>query len=600
MKCIKAGKRVSVKLNLPKDAHWSVYRLLLIDLGFDEIEHKDIFSAIRHRNIPMLLEIINRNEPRRMLECGGYDSGRGYPDTFYRNYQAGAFLKKFPFKNKGKELKEAAFRSFRAAENICLRFNSENFKGLLSLDEHHPDFLGIIEEIRNDISSLLGKVPNVDCISGHAMHGPGVSVGDAYKDGRVTCYFKYSTLPYTVTRLTLPYARSIIEDDPRWVGALDNWYRTKSSISFFEPKNLEDFWAQIFQVVDGNRVTTVPKSVLTDRTIAIEPMLNVYLQLGVDRIIRRALKYKWHYDLNDQTHNQEMARVGSITNDLCTLDLKMASETVSLKLCELLLPADWYNLLYDLRSPMGSLEGESFTYEKISSMGNGYTFALESLVFGALARCAMRRTKTFGSQSAVYGDDLIVPKPAARYLIELLNICGFTVNEDKSFLDGPFRESCGADWFRGWFMRPVFLKRRLESLQDLFYLHNALIVAESKYPWFWDVSFPKTRQWILDRIPRELRNQFRGPVSESLDTHLFLDGPYFSNSNGRYYCKIVPTVRKFNKDTDYFFRKLMVQPGKSSRPLSKWESIYLNSSGNAFDVVKRDRVLYMSSRCPLL
>jgi hypothetical protein len=100
----------------------------------------------------------------------------------------------------------------------------------------------------------------------------------------------------------------------------------------------------------------------------------------------------------------------------------------------------------DLRSPKGVLVDKSYTFEKISSMGNGFTFALESLIFGALVRCAIRRTGSV-KKSAVYGDDLIVPVTAAPYLKTLLEYFGFQLNEDKSFAAGPFRESCGKDFY---------------------------------------------------------------------------------------------------------------------------------------------------------
>jgi hypothetical protein len=58
----------------------------------------------------------------------------------------------------------------------------------------------------------------------------------------------------------------------------------------------------------------------------------------------------------------------------------------------------------------------------------------------------------------VFGDDIVVLKEAYRETVRLLNLLGFQVNEQKSFSEGPFRESCGGDYFNGHQVRGVYLK----------------------------------------------------------------------------------------------------------------------------------------------
>jgi hypothetical protein len=275
----------------------------------------------------------------------------------------------------------------------------------------HPFLGGCLDEIRLDIEKLIGSVPDYDSVEEYASHGPGTSLGPMYKEGKVTSYYKWSNLPYTVTAGALPLAKKAILADPRWIGALDYWYRHRCG-NMFAPIDMDDFWSRIFKVVDGSRITTVPKTGLTDRTIAIEPLMNVFLQLGVNRYFTRRLKKLWKYDLTDQTVNQRLAMIGALHGIYATLDLKAASDTIALMLCQLLLPPAWYDLLLDLRSPKGVLDGLIGTFEKISSMGNGFTFALESIIFGAITRHAMRRSGNRGITS-VYGDDLIVPTEVA-------------------------------------------------------------------------------------------------------------------------------------------------------------------------------------------
>jgi hypothetical protein len=549
------------------------------------------------------------------------DSLKSNSKNFFIDYQLGAFLKKFPFK--GTDTLTPAIRNFESAEEQCRLFNTENYRALLSMNKSHPDFLGVVEEIRDDVRELLGEFPPVNSIIDHAKHGPGVSLGDHYKDGCCTEYYKWSNLPYTVTQDALPYARTAIEADPRWMGALDQRYRHDKAIPLGSPICLDDFWSFVFQIVDGSRITSVPKTALTDRTIAIEPLMNVYFQLGVDHVLKVLLRKKWGYDLSSQTYNQLLALEGSIADLLATLDLKGASDTIALLCCKIVLPVAWFDLLLDLRSPQGVLVDKVYRFEKISSMGNGFTFALESLIFGALVRCAIRRTKSV-RKSAVYGDDLIVPTTAAPYLVTLLNLFGFQLNKEKSFSSGPFRESCGKDFYLGYDVRPLFLKCQLASVRDIFYVHNSLLLLEERCHWTWEMDFSKTRLLLAKYLPTNIRKQFFGPRSESLDTHLFSDAPLTEDSEtgSKVYWTIQARPKTFNPGTDFFFRKLMnqlkeiAQPWLASTPdrilnnlvinrlfgieqerLAKWDRNRKLNTGNAFDVTKRGTVLLVSTRC---
>jgi hypothetical protein len=480
------------------------------------------------------------------------------------------------------------------------------------MSEKHPDFLGVIDEIRQDISKLIGASPDFARISVSAQHGPGSSFLPLYGRNEVTSYYKWSRLPYSVTKEAYPHAKTAIESDPRWVGALQNWYREVNGIKMWEPLDEDHFWSFVIKEVDGSRITTVPKSVKTDRTIAIEPLLNVFLQLGVDRVMRQQLRIRWGYDLNSQAKNQSMAREASISDEFATVDLSAASDRISLRLCAMLLPEEWFNLLYELRSPNGVVGGSWTHFEKISSMGNGFTFALESLIFGALVRCAIRRTRSV-RESAVYGDDIVIPKGAYNYLLTLLEMSGFRVNESKTFVSGPFRESCGVDVFLGYNVRPVFLKRKLDNIPAVFYLHNRIYQLREEIAWTWGLDFKNTLGYLKGILPEGIRSQFYGPVSDSLDTHMFSERPLQKGSKGRNYWKIIPVSRTFNKGSDFFFRKLMASLAghaqvvfdgnlvawlKTERrpPDKPWEKKHQFDSGNAFDITKRGSVLYKSTR----
>lgn len=204
-----------------------------------------------------------------------------------------------------------------------------------------------------------------------------------------------------------------------------------------------------------NRVVTVPKNWKTNRTIACEPEGNLPLQLAFDEYVKLRLR-SFGINLSSQKRNQELARQGSLMGDagnsLVTIDLSQASDTLSCATVEWLLPPEWHTFLSTVRSHKGRGFGREFWYHKFSSMGNGATFTLETLIFAALCYAANATTV------CVYGDDIIVNRDALPKLRRLLTYFGFLVNEAKSYSGGPFRESCGTDWFDGRNVTPFYMR----------------------------------------------------------------------------------------------------------------------------------------------
>jgi len=220
-------------------------------------------------------------------------------------------------------------------------------------------------------------------------------------------------------------------------------------------------------VVQGSRLTTVPKNAKTDRCICIEPDLNIFIQLGIGASIRRKLRH-FGLDLKSQEGNQVLAST-AWTRDLATVDLSAASDTISHEVVRLLLPPEWVRLLEFPRCPMTNVDGDWVTLEKWSSMGNGYTFELESLIFYAVA-LAVTDVADWDSVR-VFGDDIIIPNSSMSALLRALNFLGFRVNEDKTFGKGLFHESCGTDWFMGRNVRPFFLRSDFHDLPSVCYLY---------------------------------------------------------------------------------------------------------------------------------
>ena len=228
----------------------------------------------------------------------------------------------------------------------------------------------------------------------------------------------------------------------------------------------------VFRVVPDNVMFTVPKKTDIDRCACKEPDINMWLQKGLGAFIRERLRVTG-INLNDQSINRSLARTGSFDGSLATLDLSSASDSVTRELVALLLPVNWFTILDSVRSRVTNINGEEHRNEMFSSMGNGFTFELESLLFYTLAR-ATAYFRGIKGVISVYGDDIIVPTPLYHDLVWVLKYFGFTVNSDKSWHEGPFRESCGGHYYDGYDITPFYIKEPIKTLPELIDVANKL------------------------------------------------------------------------------------------------------------------------------
>lgn len=213
-------------------------------------------------------------------------------------------------------------------------------------------------------------------------------------------------------------------------------------------------------IVLGNRFTSVAKDSEKNRGICIEPSMNVTYQLSVGAHLCKRLRSVGinikadTSEVTSQMLHQQLALQASLDGLNATLDLSNASDTVSYMLVKTLLPKGWFDLLSALRSPRTHIKGKWHNNHKFSSMGCGFTFELETLIFWALCQSVST------GKVLTYGDDIILPAVDSGCAIGLLTLAGFELNAKKSFWDplDPFRESCGGDYFGGMDVRPVFLK----------------------------------------------------------------------------------------------------------------------------------------------
>lgn len=424
-----------------------------------------IARALHRAHSPLassLLEAIEKGDwlATTNLRCNPDDYSD--PELFARDYLAAGLLRKCEHLPIDVDRLGAAMLKWHEAEETCRWINRHGgidpFQPNWPLEDEPPEptLEAVIHTAREKIRSALGRL-DLNEVSASFAFSAGASTRLKRKNGHP--FYKYSGKP-EVTRNAALMAICAIWSIPLWRRHMQETYGD-------DPVN----WVTI---VEGSKVTTVRKTALIDRVIAIEPCMNMFMQKGLGSVIRRRLK-KVGIDLNSQTWNQTLARIGSALGSLATIDLQSASDSIALMLVRALLPPEWFELIERLRCEVCILpDGTKHRLEKVSSMGNGFTFELESLIFWALSAAVLDLLGTSDKRLGIYGDDIVIHNSAAPLLIKVLARCGFVTNTDKTFVSGPFRESCGKHYFYGVDVTPFYVKGQTDETHNLYWLANSL------------------------------------------------------------------------------------------------------------------------------
>lgn len=341
------------------------------------------------------------------------------------------------------ERRKACIEKYMSCESRCRDTNHLMFNSLFRGTKHHHTIMLLREEIQN----VLGEF-RADYLT-EGSFGPGATtrLGRPFIDGA----FKFEGSPHVTSRL-LPFAQNLYHGT---------------------------VW-ESFEVVEDAKFTTVPKNAKIDRPIEIQPDINIFFQKSLGNVIRRRMHGRpigyngMTINLNDQSINRELARIGSQYGTLATLDLSSASDMIATGFLFQVLPDDWFHALDLCRVPRVSIEGKTLILEKFSAMGNGYTWELQSMLFYCMVRAVSRNYGCSEHIAATFGDDIICQTEIADSLVEFLEYCGFKVNTEKSFIRGPFRESCGKHFYEGLDVSPVYIRSPIITEIDLIKLHNRL------------------------------------------------------------------------------------------------------------------------------
>lgn len=399
-------------------------------------------SSLLRANTPSDNESIVRMEcdPRQYTDV----------DCFRSDYFAVNLLKKCEFLKTGIDVEQVARDNLAACEQHN-RVTNRRFLAYAS----HPDYSGetasVLETARRKIAYVLGSFDIDECLDA-CRWGPGSSTSVKFADATPEEKFRAGCA-------ATPHALSLFGDVfkvayPLWSSTVRYW-----------------------EIHAGNQVTFVNKNAKTKRSIAKEPDFNLWFQLAVGKMIRRRMT-KVGIDLNTQANNQSAAWIGSITRQIATVDVKDASNTLAYGPVNYLVSdTTWFSVLDALRSHYGTLGDTTSRWEMFSSMGNGFTFELETLIFWALASASCE-VAGFDPCVWVFGDDITCPDEVVPILERVMRFCGFQLNVDKSYWgETPFRESCGVHYWDGEDCQPLYIKSDVTTAPEAYRLANRLRAA---------------------------------------------------------------------------------------------------------------------------
>lgn len=223
------------------------------------------------------------------------------------------------------------------------------------------------------------------------------------------------------------------------------------------------------------KLICVPKDARGPRLIASEPSylqfaqqsINAFLRASVGKsMIRHSIRFA------DQSFSQTKAVEASVSGEYATVDLKSASDLLSLWLIERVMRKHkpLLSAIYHTRSRYIERDGVNFQFlKKVAPQGNAYIFPLQTIIYTLASIAALsivdgktkmgrRSIMSLSRQVRVFGDDIIIPTRAYGSLVQLLTFCGLKVNASKSFAEGNFREACGIDAYSGYDVTPAYVR----------------------------------------------------------------------------------------------------------------------------------------------
>jgi hypothetical protein len=419
----------------------------------------------------------NEHDQLVELECNpnSYDSS----EEFVHAYRATEFLSKATFLNLARDTEAVAIKKFHECEAACKHVNTR-FKNLAIDPLYKGPIVYLHDAVKRKISSILGGF-SVQEMFDLAYWGPGAT---------------------TLIKRDSACAANKFQSESGITRDLFNLIAVPlDSYSFTWSDMLVCNGYPNFQA--SCKIVTVPKNAKTDRIIAIEPGMNSWFQLGIGQSIVRRLS-RVGVDLSDQSVNQEHARTSSLRNDLATIDFSSASDTISKSVVEALLPPRWFSVMDSCRSHYGARNSLPLLLEKFSSMGNGFTFPLQTLIFYSMAYAVLEYLGIQEEKAKLinaYGDDVVIPVECFELFSDLSDFYGLQLNLRKSYYFGYFRESCGCHYYSGVDAKPFYLRDKLVKVIDVYLFANSIRRSRPNK----SQSVRRLWHFLVQSVPKSLR-----------------------------------------------------------------------------------------------
>lgn len=453
------GKGVNLRLN---KMHRNIGRKTFIALLLDLCEYVNTPKSLA---IALSIRYINTIDSANLKAVCSVDPLH-YLDhySYFKDAQACAFLKKSNmFKKKYDEKDLLTF--YRRSEEQAI-IQHEQLSSTIPEKVYQQIFA-----VRGIIRSIIGNLPH----EVHGRFGPGSTYllrgDDASLAGKMVHRLESTALAedaviHVIKNSMLHQHFSNFHydtgSDPRFSGGIVR----DAIIDRVRPS-----------IVPGDRFCLVDKDLFKPRAMCPQPTGNMAVQLGTADILERRF-YRFSGIKLSETDAIHKELVTSCYDLFGTIDLSDASDSISLKLIELLFPREWYNLIRAITCRQTRVGDTWYPNRKAFAQGCGITFIIESIIFYAITYVTVKKLALqpdIRSMVSVYGDDIIVPIHYHQEVVEALELFSFKVNREKSFgLTSPFKESCGSDTFNGMDVRPLYLKEYDLTYPSLLILTNTI------------------------------------------------------------------------------------------------------------------------------
>jgi len=348
----------------------------------------------------------------------------------------------------------------------------------LLIDREDP----VLDCARDIISHVLHRFEKDNILP---RHGPG-SVAEGIRHSQKM----HNMQPYDCAEEQFPFYEWCV---PSLSAVCDNYhnYSSRESKAFGTAK-----------------VLFVPKDSRGPRVISCEPSTLQYLQQGIAREMVRCIEHstlsRGRVNFADQSINRKYAFYGSLGGGWATLDMKDASDRVSVALVERLFSnSHVLDMLLATRSQATVLpNGTAVPLRKFAPMGSALCFPVEALVFWALAVGVLIHHVGYSRERAiqlvkVYGDDIICCLEDYEALIQYFPTVGLMFNSAKCCTSGLFRESCGLDVFNGVDVTPIKIRTCISLSKN----NSAWLPSYCAYQRaFWRAKLHHTAEGIRDYV----------------------------------------------------------------------------------------------------